>query len=199
MKKVVNFTDAGSSGLRKKAMAGPDSNSDRDANFSYRLYLIVDVAVYEMIVWLKTTLESPSLGDVIRQAVRAYALAFAKDGRVETVDIGRTLEGDQLSDTDGIAKKLNIRIPVQTKDRLDLLTGKTGDNYTKVVTAGLALLYRSAQAQEVLLSGIEKGGGGACVVDDAASAGDDLIADGGTSRWQCEDVGPVPLAMGGSR
>ena len=53
------------------------------ANFTFRLFLIVDAHVYETMEWLRGSLEAPSLGDVVRQAVRAYALNRAEVRSVE--------------------------------------------------------------------------------------------------------------------
>ena len=138
---------ADASSASGKAMPSKAAN----ANFTCRLLIVMDVSVYNLIEHLKEALEAPSIGDVVRQAVRLYALKYAKDGHVE----------DRICVTDepksATLKKLNVRIPTRTKQRLDMLNGITGKTYTAIILDGLGILADTADEQEAILRNLEKG------------------------------------------
>lgn len=153
MSDVIDMVDAADNKRRPKSFDAASQASDGDnTNFSYRLFLIVDLAVYNWIVTLKDVLESPSFGDVVRQAVRAYAIALAETDKVENID-----ELPVETNPNGKLKKLNIRIPNRTKQRLDVLKEITNSTYTDIVVLGLGILARTAKEQEEILASLENG------------------------------------------
>lgn len=147
MGKVVNMSST------KKTARGPNSsdgaNDTSRANFSYRLFLIVDLPTFAMIEWLRESLEAHSYGDVVRQAVRAFALRFAENETVAMSDCGPS---DDSPSSDQKLKRLNIRVPGQTKDRLDFLKDRTDMSYTDIIVCGLQLLAVRAEDEEALLT-----------------------------------------------
>lgn len=128
-----------------KLMTGKNSNQAKSANFTDRLLIVMDTLIYALIEVLKDKLEAPSIGDVVRQAVRAYAIKLASTGSVDE-DVGF-----QEESYTGNLKKLNIRIPSRTKERLEFLKGKTGASYTAIIFAGLGILAHSTDEQETVL------------------------------------------------
>ncbi|MEP2705018.1 MAG: hypothetical protein ABJQ71_13625 [Roseibium sp.] len=155
MSKVIDMADTSAAKRRPKPSRGSENaQADHNANFAYRLFLVVDLAVYDLIVWLKDVLEAPSFGDVVRQAVRAYAIELAKTGRI--TDAVCELPVD--SDPSGKLKKLNIRIPSRTKARLDMLKARTGATFTDIIVCGLGILARTAEEQEAILTNLDEGG-----------------------------------------
>ena len=121
------------------------SSQTKSANFADRLLIVMDTLIYELIVVLKEKLEAPSIGEVVRQAVRAYAIELASNGSVDDADNFRA------ESYTGDLKKLNIRVPSSTKERLEFLKDLTGATYTAIIFAGLGILARSTDEQESVL------------------------------------------------
>lgn len=128
------------------------SGKKTEAGFAFRLLLVVDNSVYDLIERLKIVLEAPSIGDVIRQAVRCYALRLSANGG----QIDDCLYTDTVRNP-ATDKKLNVRIPTRTKIRLDALKDATGETYTAIIMAGLAILEDKAIEEEGILLSLENG------------------------------------------
>ena len=111
----------------------------------------MDNSVYELIEQLKEVLEAPSIGEVVRQAVRAYAIKLALCG---SVDNHVYITDDPKS---AMLKKLNVRIPNRTKKRLEVLKDLTGETYTDIILSGIGLLDGAAKESERLLMSLENG------------------------------------------
>ena len=155
MGKVVKLSDAKDTERGPNSPGGVGSDDKSRANFSYRLFLIVDIATFMMIEWLRKSLEAPSYGDVVRQAVRAFAIRFVEN----EMDARSWCDAsDDDPDSDQKLKRMNIRIPIRTKERLDLLKEHSGMSYTDIIVCGLGLLLSRAKEEEALLRSLEKGG-----------------------------------------
>ena len=150
--KVVKMPSAKKSGRGPNSSSGAGDNDIARANFSYRLFLIVDLATFAMIGWLRESLEAHSYGDVVRQAVRAFALRFVEN---KSEAISECAQADGSPNSDEKLKRLNIRVPTQTKERLDVLKERSGMTYTDIIVCGLKLLAERAKNEEALLSTLE--------------------------------------------
>ena len=102
-----------------------------------------------MIEQLQESLEAPSLGDVVRQAVRAFGIEYAQFN--ESVWAGCELASKRPSDEE-MVKRLNVRVPIRTKERLDLLKFVSGRSFTDIIVCGLQLLISRAVKEEALLA-----------------------------------------------
>lgn len=165
MSNVVRMSNAKDDKRGPNSFDGVTDTETSRANFSYRLFLIVDVAAFAMIEWLRESLEAHSYGDVVRQAVRAFALRFAES---ETEVISELTNADDVLDSTQKLKRLNIRIPLQTKERLDLLKDRSGLSYTDIIMVGLEILSNQAKNDEAILAKIgrvSRKGGGLEVID----------------------------------
>lgn len=152
MGKVVNMSGTKKAARGPNPSGGAGGNDTSRANFSYRLFLVVDLATFAMIEWLRESLEAHSYGDVVRQAVRAFAIRFVNDGTAAASDCVRS---DDSPAGDQKLKRLNIRVPGQTKERLDLLKDRTGMSYTDIIVCGLQLLAARAKDEEAQLAKLE--------------------------------------------
>ena len=139
---------------------GDDHSNTSRSNFSYRLFIIVDNPTFTMIEWLRESLEAPSYGDIVRQAVRALSIYLIENEGKSMPDCDQ--ESKDPSGDEGL-KRLNIRIPIQTKERLDILKERSGLTYTDIIIQGLRLLCARAKHEELLLESLDdsskKGGG----------------------------------------
>jgi len=145
METILNLAEKRAHGQSPNLTQGTASGNTKSANFTDRLLIVMDNLIYALIEELKDKLEAPSIGDVVRQAVRAYAIELAGEGSV-TEDVGFSEESYT-----GSLKKLNIRIPSRTKERLEFLKGETGTSYTAIIFGGLGILARSTDEQESVL------------------------------------------------
>lgn len=153
MGKIVDMTSATNTSRGPNPSGSTRTGKTSPANFSFRLFLIVDVKTFALIEWLRESLEAPSYGDVVRQAVRAFAIILAeRDAEVWT---GCVFPGDSPA-SDEKLKRLNVRVPNRTKERLDLLKEKTGRSYTDIIICGLIHLSARARDEESLLDTLER-------------------------------------------
>lgn len=154
MGKVVKLSDAKDTERGPNSPSGVDTNDKSPANFSYRLFLIVNLPTFTMIDGLRNCLEAPSYGDVIRQAVRTFAIHLINN-EMDAGPWNNVNDGDPCGEPK--LKRMNIRIPIRTKERLDLLKERTGMTYTDIIVCGLSLLIDRARDEEELLNALEKG------------------------------------------
>lgn len=151
MGNIFELAEARATGRSPKPTGNDRRSHGKNAIFADRLLIIMDVLIYGLIEQLKDVLEAPSIGEVVRQAVRAYAIELASKGSVDE-DVGFREESYT-----GQLKKLNVRIPTRTRERLEFLKDQTGETYTSIIFAGLGILARSADEQEGILRDLEKG------------------------------------------
>ena len=147
---IFEMAEARAHGRCPNPTDGAAKSQSKSTNFAARLLIVMDVLIYSLIEQLKEVLEAPSIGEVVRQAVRAYAIELASKGDVVS-DLGFAEESYT-----GQLKHLNVRIPSSTRERLEFLKAKTERSYTDIIVAGLGILARSADEQENVLRKLEK-------------------------------------------
>lgn len=138
------------------ARDGPNVSSDvrhkqpaTHGKFTVRLFLIVDQSTFELIDWLRESLEAHSYGDVVRQAVRAISIDLA----LHSTDALDEYYSASPIKIDGPGKRMNIRVPLRTKERLDMLKEMYDASFTSIISHGLDILAKRAKAEQELLDG----------------------------------------------
>jgi hypothetical protein len=127
-----------------------DQENIRDVGgYEAQLHLEMDAESYAGLRWIQGALEAVSIGEVIRRAIQAFEFS-------RSTDSGHAPKAS-LSVIGPRARRLHVRVPLRTKERLDRIKEETGNTYSDVINQSLHVLAHFVREREAIIKGESNG------------------------------------------
>lgn len=119
----------------------------REELHDVQLQIEMDLESHLILKTVMALLEVPTYGELIRRSLQAYEFFDPQLPPTEAK------EAPEAKNPNRTVKRIHVRLPLKTKERLDRIKDHTNSTYTETVNKAVLILAQLARKKEELMQG----------------------------------------------